>query len=135
MDWIKQHRGLCLGSPRPGAFICILIALAIGFGTGCHSEPTPQKIIGAWMSRDERFEGRVLRITPASVEITVNEKSVVFYSITSSRAIYDKRRLKVMLHLEDQQQSSSNMMLNYNLNKDSLWLESRPDILWYRFKE
>ncbi len=87
------------------------------------------------MSRDERFEGRVLRITPASVEITVNEKSVVFYSITSSRAIYDKRRLKVMLHLEDQQQSSSNMMLNYNLNKDSLWLESRPDILWYRFKE
>ena len=117
--------------------ICLAILLAAGIGllSGCHHEPLPAKLVGAWISPDVRFDGRVLEISPDAVEISVHEDSVAFYSIKNVSIVSEQRLIRVMLDLEDMQHIASRMILNYDSQRDSLWIENRPDTLWHRKAE
>ena len=133
MDWVTIGlKNLYRNHPRSNILLCSLLSFFVAFWSGCSQARPPDNVIGAWTSNDKRFEGRVLKITPTAVEITVDGESVAFYIIAGSQAIHEKGWLKVMLNLEDLQQNRSNMLFNYNSQRDTLWLENRPDVIWHR---
>lgn len=130
----KDHPKKITTIARKNLSIClaILIAATLGVWTGCHQDPLPGKLAGAWTSPDPRFEGRVLTISPKSVEITIHGESAALYHIAKVSVVIESRLVRVMLSLEDMQHTASRMTLNYDRQRDTLWIENRPDTIWHR---
>lgn len=136
MDVIVKQKGTpVIANMRFSICLAIFWAAGIGILSGCHHELLPAKLVGAWISSDARFEGRVLTISPNTVKINVHEKMVASYLIKNVSVVSEARLLRVVLALEQEQRTASRMILNYDPQRDTLWLESRPSTLWYRAAE
>jgi hypothetical protein len=114
------------------AFMVILTAAAMGLWSGCHREPLPSYLVGAWTSKDSLYEGRILSITPTTVRISLDGKSIGLYRIKNASVVANKSIFRVTLKLVDTKQAVSYMVLHYYPQRDTLQLGNRPETVWHR---
>lgn len=115
-------------------FVAILTAATIGLWSGCHREPLPFYLLGAWRSKDSRFEGRILSLTPTTLKISLDGEAIGLYRIKKVCVVADKDKniFRVSLELTDTKHTVSYMVLHYYPQRDTLQLGNRPETTWHR---
>ena len=115
-----------------GIITCFLISLLLVF-TGCQGGSIPDKLIGTWVSDDERYENCFMKISSDSIVFGQAGNQTDTYSIIKVGVVNksEMQELKIKCVSSDKVVITNELLFSPK-NGGQVQFKNKPDVLWYR---
>lgn len=120
------------GRPITGWQVCCVIGLLVL--SGCHGA-VPGYLIGTWVSDDQRYAGRSLRIAPDTITFAASEHNKISGTIRKVKASRQDTLQIVKISYVGKEDTPSTIEIVYSGERGGyFWLRNQPKVVWNKIR-